>query len=117
MKIIFVSKADEKRSKILKLLITYYEKAISDFPNKKKSIPSFLYKKRISQGICHCALQIFKTNIYHGKWVSNVSKKLNSKENSYWFERPSNDIPNAKFLLEQRVKVMKQIINKKKVSY
>ncbi len=97
-------------------LIPYYEnciKGVRDCYNWQK----YIDEKNIDLGICFCASHIFDVEIYKEKSINNITKIL---DYSYynWFKEPdfAEDREECLELLQKRVKVMKEYVNKKKIS-
>ena len=95
------------KKKLARKLIRYYKESvriISEMDDFHK-ITKFLRKRRICDGICFCAYEVFDKDVYDNKWVlSHVDKG-----GGYWCATPgtANNKQDVVKALKNRVKILK----------
>jgi hypothetical protein len=93
-----------KQNSILKKLIPYYKKCLSELDESNYRTLGDDYN--IQFGICFCAKMEFKTDIYDADWVQEHS------DNGFWFLMPdrASDFVEYKDCVQKRIDLMEKIL-------
>jgi hypothetical protein len=93
-----------KQNSILKKLIPYYKKCLSELD--EINYRTLGDKYNIMCGICFCARMEFKTDIYDADWVQEHS------DNGFWFLMPdsASDFIKYKDRVQKRIELMEKIL-------
>ena len=104
------------KKKLAKKLIAHYKESIRLISVKGSDVSKILRKRSVNMGVCFCAIDVFKVDIYKDAWVSSKVKKVHC---GYWCPQPGTVSIRDSFykesvikLLKKRVKILKTFKNK-----